>query len=263
MTKIEDIWGPVRSLLRESCTSYRLMQIVSRSGVDITRLTGLPLGASTAEKNALISGVDEIYDELDASGRQRFLTVVTEELLQEKPELAGTLETYLQRVGWKVHDGQVLPVDVFDITELPLLPETAHADLVKAATRVRDGDLTGAITAACGAVDSATFEAYAKYGLGDAAADSFQQRVVKSLDASGALNSLEAELLKLRWDQKDAQKVAKNVRGALNQGAYVLQKLRSDMGDVHGSHPTIEAVVYDAVKWAALSVRLLRNVWVA
>ena len=92
-------------------------------------------------------------------------------------------------------------------------------------------------------MDSATFEAYAKYGLGDAAADSFQQRVVKSLDASGALNSLEAELLKLRWDQKDAQKVAKNVRGALNQGAYVLQKLRSDMGDVHDSHPTIEAVV--------------------
>jgi len=48
-----------------------------------------------------------------------------------------------------------------------------------------------------------------------------------------------------------------NLRGALNQGAYVLQKLRSDMGDVHGSKPVVEGLVYDSIKWASLIVRLL------
>jgi hypothetical protein len=74
-----------------------------------------------------------------------------------------------------------------------------------------------------------------------------------------AYDRLQGELTDIGWSEEDARRVVQNTRGAINQGAYVLQKLRSDMGDVHGSHPVVEALVYDSVKWAALTIRLLNS----
>lgn len=52
--------------------------------------------------------------------------------------------------------------------------------------------------------------------------------------------------------------LAHNLRGALNQGAYVMQTLRSRMGDVHGSKPVLKPLVFDSLKWAALLVRVMK-----
>jgi hypothetical protein len=215
--------------------------------------------SSTAEKNALISAVDQMYESMGVADRRRFLTVATEELLSEKPELQVLLEKYFARVGWKLQGGALVPVDVFDVGELAELPEGAHTDLMKAAVRLRDGDLSGAISAACGAVDSVTSELYSEHGLGNPTDDSFQKRIVRSLDALGVYEALEGELRALRWDAGEASVLAKNVKGAINQGAFVLQKLRSGMGDVHGTHPPIKAIVFDTLKWAALTVRLMKR----
>jgi hypothetical protein len=259
MSEIEVIWGPLRSLLRERCTAYRLVQIVSRAGIDVTRLADIPLTQNTSDKNTLISRVDHIYGQFSASDKQRFLTTVTEELLEEKPGLEPLLERYLRRLGWKVHEGMVVPVDVFDVDDLTLLPVESHQDLLKASQRVKDGDLTGAISAACGAVDSVTSSVYGQYSLGDPGKESFQSRVGKALEAVGAYQRLKDELVDIGWVGHDADMLVNNAKKALNQGAYVLQKLRSDMGDVHGAHPVLESLVYDATKWAALTVRLLRS----
>lgn len=259
MSNIEVVWGPLRSLLRERCTAYRLVQLLSRAGIDVTRLSDIPITANTSDKNALISRVDEIYAQLSPPDKKRFLTTVTEELLEEKPEIEPLLEKYLRRLGWKVHESIVVPVDVLDVDDLPMLPEESHRDLLKAAQRVRDGDLTGAISAACGAVDSATSAVYAQHSLGDPGKESFQDRVHKALEATDAYQRLQGELLSTGWDKRDADVLVNNTKKALNHGAYVLQKLRSDMGDVHGSHPAIGALVYDATKWAALTVRMLRR----
>ena len=125
-------WGPLRSLLRERCTAYRLVQIVSRAGIVVTRLSGIPLTSNTSDKNELIARVDEIYSELNPPDKKRFLTTVTEELLEEKPELEPLIEKHLRRLGWKVHEGMVVPVNVFDVDDLSLLPEESHQDLLKA-----------------------------------------------------------------------------------------------------------------------------------
>lgn len=50
---------------------------------------------------------------------------------------------------------------MLDISEIPELPEEAHTNLLKAATRFRNGDLSGALAAACGAVDAVTNKIYA------------------------------------------------------------------------------------------------------
>ncbi len=46
--------------------------------------------------------------------------------------------------------------------------------------------------------------------------------------------------------------------GQINQAADVMQTLRGQMGDVHGTRPTIESVVYNSVKWAVIICSLLR-----
>jgi hypothetical protein len=251
------IWGPVRSLLRERCTSYRAHLILSRAGFDITTIAGIPLTDQTTDKNALFTRVDDVFGSLEAGEKQRFVTAVTEEILTEKPELQQDLERYLRRLGWKLHERTIVPVEVFDVADLPLLPAAAATDLVKAAERARDGDLTGAVTAACGAVDTVTSAIWQEYELGDLGPESFQKGVAESLRAKKAYVRLKEELMVLGWAEKDADVFVDNTMRALNAGAYVLQKLRSDMGDVHGSHPVIESVVYDAVKWATLTLRLL------
>jgi hypothetical protein len=74
------------------------------------------------------------------------------------------------------------------------VPDAARYDLTKAADRYKNGDLSGALAAACGAVDTACARIYEEKGLGDPAkAQSFQQKVISSLRANGAFKRLETE----------------------------------------------------------------------
>lgn len=41
----------------------------------------------------------------------------------------------------------------------------------------------------------------------------------------------------------------------ISQGAYVMQSLRSRMGDVHGTKPILKPLVFDFLKWAELMLR--------
>jgi hypothetical protein len=59
---------------------------------------------------------------------------------------------------------------------------------------------------------------------------------------------LETPLREFGWDTKTAG----NFRGALSQGAFVMQTLRSKMDDVHGSKPILKPLVFDVLKWAEL-----------
>ena len=51
----------------------------------------------------------------------------------------------------------------------------------------------------------------------------------------------------------------KNIEGALNQGAFVMQSLRSRMADVHGTKPVLRSLVFESLKWAELIVGALTN----
>jgi hypothetical protein len=146
---------------------------------------------------------------------------------------------------------------VLDPSELPELPKEAHEDLLKAVTRFRDGDLSGALAAACGAVDVVTTKIYTQKSLGDPEEASFQQKVKQAFVIQDTFILLEQKLEELGWDQNDIKPFKKNLEGALNQGAFVMQKLRARMGDVHGTKPILKPLVLDSIKWAALIVRML------
>jgi len=68
---------------------------------------------------------------------------------------------------------------------------------------------------------------------------------------------LVSELEAIGWAESDYKPLSSNLDGSLNQAAYVMQKLRSDMGDAHGTKPVISALVFDSIKWSLLLLRIM------
>jgi len=65
-------------------------------------------------------------------------------------------------------------------------------------------------------------------------------------------------LIELGWNERDACRLFHNLKGSLNQGANVLQTLRSNISDAHGSKKVFEPIVFDLIKWASLILRMLK-----
>ncbi|HBO7424850.1 TPA: hypothetical protein L4892_004224 [Pseudomonas aeruginosa] len=257
MTTIVKAWGTVRSILERS-TFNDIKSIVGLAGMDLISLSGLQqTQGKSATKGNLLSAIDGELRKMSSGECQTFVSFVVEELLRKDPSNKTQLDELLSRHGWGVVENSLVPLELFDPAELAQLPQATRCDLVKAARRFRDGDLTGAISAACGAVDTATSEIYAAYSLGDPTKASFQERCARSLEALKTLRDMEEQLRELGWNDTKLKPFLQNFKGALNQGANVMQTLRSEMGDVHGSKPILKPLVFDALKWADLFVRRL------
>ena len=251
-------WGPIRSSLTQHFSFGTIKEIVGYTGIDMSQLAHLEQKTQGgASKSQLLSAIDEQIGLLNANEAGQITSICCEEILHRQPDLSGELERVLSRVGWKFSGSNLIPIEIFDLAELIELPEDAHADIEKAATRLRDGDLSGALSASCGALDSVTSSIYREFNLGDPNKASFQERIKKSLDAIDANEGLIKELQEINWSEPDIKPLASNLSSSLNQAAFIMQKLRSNMGDVHGTKPVIAALVYDSIKWSSLILRLL------
>ncbi len=255
MSDLNILWGQIRVALHDS--NYSVSQ--TRNLVILAGMN--PLGLSSEQLRApLFASMDYQFAEFDGTEKNRFLQLLVEEAVKGRPEFADALKNNLKRHGWQIdkETSKLVPIEILDLRELADLPDKAREGLILAATRLRDGDPSGAIAAAAGAVDKTTQDIYAKYGIGDPDAASFQERVKKSLQAMDVFSELEKELKNLGWDNSDVRLLNKNFEGSLNQASFVLQTLRSKMGDFHGVQPVIMAMVFDSIKWAAIIARLLK-----
>jgi hypothetical protein len=251
-------WGPIRSSLTENFSFGDIKHIVGYADIDMSQLAHLEQKSQGgASKSQLLSAIDSQIGSMDAESTGVVASICCEEMLRRKPNLIPELERVLSRVGWKFSGSEILPVEIFDVSELKDIPDCAHADILKAASRLRDGDLSGALSASCGALDSVTESIYQEFGLGDPNKASFQERIKKSIDAIAANDQLIDELQEIGWRERDIKPLSSNLEGSLNQAAFVMQKLRSHMGDVHGTKPVISALVYDSIKWSLLLLRIL------
>ena len=251
-------WGPIRSSLTANFSFGDIKQIVGYADIDMSQLSHLEQKSQGgASKSQLLSAIDMQVGQMDAKKSGAVASICCEEMLRRKPDLIGELERVLSRVGWKFSGTNLLPIEVFDISELKEIPEKAHEDIQKAASRLRDGDLSGSLSASCGALDSVTDPIYMEFGLGDPQSASFQERIKKSLNAIGAKENLKNELQNIGWPESDVNPLSNNLEGSLNQATFVMQKLRSSMGDVHGTKPVISALIYDSIKWSLLILRIL------
>ena len=254
MTSVLRAWPAVRACL-QALSFYDIKEVTGLAGLNVTALAHLVQKPERgATKGQLMTAVDAEFAKMAGAEQRRFLTILVEEILRRKPDSQEQLSEYLTRLGWAFVGETLIPLQLLDPEDLAQTPDVSHADLRKAAQRFRDGDLTGAISAACAAVDSATAQVYQQKGVGDVTQASFQERCRKAAFAKGVLTELDGQLEALGWQRSELVPFRKNLEGALNQGAYVMQTLRSQMGDVHGSKPILTSLVFDSLKWAELIV---------
>jgi hypothetical protein len=270
---INNAWATIVPLLRKF-EFVAVQDIVGLTGFD--RQTLLRLGIDQDRWNnestsveLLVKQIEEHYLKFAEDEKLRFLNIVIEEILSgnhklqgnfshEKRDLKKKLEYYLERLGWQLIDNKVLAIVVLDQSDLKELNPSARDDLIKAATKFRDGDLSGAISSACAAVDSVTARVYQDNNLGDSSnSQSFQEKCNKSLKAIGVFEAIDRQLIEIKWKESDIKQFKENLKGTVSQAALVMQKLRSDMSDAHGTKPVIKPLVFDSIKWSQIIVRLL------
>ena len=250
-------WPALRACLA-TLDFYDIKTVVGLAGINLSALAHLDDdSAGAAAKGRLLSAIDGLQGNMSDESSGRFLIILVEEILRRNETSWDSLEEYLSRLGWTFVEGRMVPIDVLDPQTLDDTPSACRNDLLKAAQRFRDGDLTGAVTAACGAVDTATSQVYFELNLGDPHNASFQERCNKAVRARGALPQVEAQLRALGWDEGDVGQFQKNLQSALNSGANVMQTLRRKMGDVHGSKPILRSLAFDCLRWAELLVGTL------
>jgi len=259
MSSTHHAWAAVRACL-QSFGFYDIKAVAGLAGLDLVAVAHLEQKPEKgATKGQLMTAIDAAFGKMSEVEKLRFLAILAEEILRRKPEAESQLSEYLSRLGWAFVEGTLVPLNVFSVEDLPEFPEKTRGDFLKAVQRFRDNDLSGAINAACGAVDTATAAVYEQANLGDPSNASFQERCKRSAAAKGVVPLLEDNLRALGWPDSEIVPFKKNFEGALTQGAYVMQTLRSKMGDVHGTKPISKPLVFDCLKWAELLVRSLTD----
>ncbi len=255
---INSAWSAASAVLKNSFSFYDIKEIVGLAGFDSTQIAHLvQCSGSSVSKGQLITEIEQGLSRYNEDNKCHFLNIVIEEMLERNNKIEQQLEKYLSRLGWQVIDGAVIPIKILDRNDLEELDEISREDLIKSAKRFRDGDLSGSLSAACGAVDSITNKIYQNKNLGNSGSASFQERCKVALNSVGVFSAISTELKDIDWKDSGVVPFNKNFEGALNQASYVMQTLRANMSDVHGTKPVLKSLVFDSIKWAQIIVRLL------
>jgi hypothetical protein len=204
----------------------------------------------------LIRQVDEQFRQMSGEERLRSVRILAERLVNHprSQDVRDSVKTLLASHGFQYIDGTFVRIGLFDERELQFLPQAAVGEISTALDRLINGDLDGAVSAVSGTVETAVAALVANIDRNA----SFQEKAKAGLDAAGRLAALEAQLTAIGWPPERARMLVHNLRGMLNQGSFVMQILRSDMGDVHGAKKALEPVVYDMLKLASMLLSFMK-----
>ncbi|MBD3337652.1 MAG: hypothetical protein GF353_01000 [Candidatus Lokiarchaeota archaeon] len=253
-----DPWGPVESLIFE-LNSDQIQDIISSSGLVVNwRLTQEQSYSHTTRKREFRQRINQEYLKLSPKDREQFILNVVKSLIKVNNGFKVRLNDYLENIGWLFVEDRLLKIDILDPEDLEFIPSFSKNDMTKASERIQT-DLSGSITSSCGAIESACSEIFKKHDLGDIGSASFQEKIKKSLAAINFFKRLKAELQNIGWNSSDAEKFCKNFESSINHISYVMQSLRSNMGDTHGSKPVINTLVFDTIKWATVILSILKE----
>jgi hypothetical protein len=193
-----------------------------------------------------LSGVEAAFYRLEPDARLTALRILASQFCE-----SDRVKTLFTQHGYEYVDGTFVHAAFIDQREARYLPPSSASELAKAMKRLLDGDETGAITAACGAVDTLTQQLYTSHSLGDPAKSAFAAKVNTAASRLNIFEEMREELTALGMKEDEARDVVANMQKATNNAAQMLQTLRRTMGDVHGSKPALRRSAYDAIKWAS------------
>jgi hypothetical protein len=127
----------------------------------IFRAAGLLPSADPQHWATLMQGIDRQFRNFDPEEKLQTVQVLAQQLIREdQPEVSASVERLLRAHGFKFMEGAFVPADFFDPRELTFVPESSASEISKALGRLADGDPGGALTSACGAVETAATEVY-------------------------------------------------------------------------------------------------------
>ena len=251
------IYAALRSELYE-LSVQQIRNTVAAAGIDVTRLTARAEARSGLGSRAeVMPAVDRLFGELELAAKLTALHILAERIVAARPDREEELHTLLGKHGYQFADGSFIPVGLLDEREKHFLSTSSASELSRAMARLLDGDVSGAVTSACGAVDLATQAIYHDYGIGDPGKASFQAKVNTALGRTGVFDRIEEEYAEIGISADEAHALVQEMRKATNHAAHSLQMLRRSMGDVHGSRPALRSAAYDAIKWASAICGLL------
>lgn len=251
------------AVLRSELSKLSVQNIrntVARAGFDVTQITAKAEARSgLGSKAEVLPAVDRLFGEMSESDQERALLIFAEELVKDNSELAASTQDILGRHGFQFIAGNFVPVQELDAREAQFIPPSAATELGRAMSRLLEGDHSGAITSACGAVDSVTQAVYEKHDLGIPGKASFQAKVNTAFKHLCVFENMKQEFEAIGMKSADASDLINHMKKASNHAAQALQVLRRAMGDTHGSKPALRQTAYDAIKWSSAICGLLER----
>lgn len=251
------------SALRSELNNLSVQDIrntVAAAGFDVSQITAKAEALSGLGSRAeVMPAVDRLFRQMNESAQETALRILAERLTEHNPGMRASTEDILGRHGYQFIDGNFIPVHELDAREARFVPESAANELGRAMSRLIDGDYSGAITSACGAVDLLTQGIYEMHNLGNPGHASFQAKVNTSLRRLDVFEEMRGEFVTIGMKAEDASAVVEQMKKASNHAAHALQVLRRAMGDTHGSKPALRQTAYDAIKWSSAICGLLED----
>ena len=216
----------------------------ARAAVAEAGITGV--NAPAQYWDPFISGVEAAFYRLELSSRVSALRILANRFAESEQ-----VRSLFAQHGYEHVDGTFVPIALLDQREARYLPPSSASELAKSMKRLIEGDETGAITAACGAVDTLMRDLYESHQLGNPGQVAFAAKVNTVAQHLGIFDEMKSELIALGIDGNEADSIVADMRKATNHAVQMLQTLRRTMGDVHGSRPALRRAAYDAIKWAS------------
>lgn len=257
--EIQRLYGALRSELNK-LSVQDIRNTVAAAGIDVSQITAKAEAKSGLGSRAeVMPAIDRLFGKMSAGAKETALRILAERLVSRSQDLDAAVRDILGRHGFQFIDGVFVPVGMLDHRESRYLPPTAASEIARATARLVDGDESGAITAACGAVDLVTQALYESHRLGDPGKVAFQAKVNTVLRSLNVFDEMKGEFIALGISEADATELVNQWHSTTNHAAQALQILRRTMGDVHGSRAALRKTAYDAIKWASAICALLEG----
>ncbi|MFZ3136143.1 MAG: hypothetical protein WA126_01990 [Thermodesulfovibrionales bacterium] len=258
--RIGDTWGSIRGIIRDGFSFSQIKDLVGAAGLPIHTLSKLQQKwTGGTSKGQLMDAIDDLVNNLEPDDRDRYVSACITEIVKRSSSLTPSLEDVLLRVGWGLSGEQPHPLNLQIDLDTAALSEQIRTAISNCLRRYRDGDISGALTAICGVVDSLTEEQYTNNSLGNHRDASYQERVSKSFSALETsyrrpLDSV-ADLL-----TEEKNRLWHNHKQAVNQAAYILASFRREFSDAHGPQAAPPELLQRAMDCAVFIVRSITNV---
>ncbi len=148
------IYAALRSRLN-NLSIQNIRNTAAAAGFDIARVPATSEAESGSGSRAeVMPALDRLFDVMSLDDKTRTVRILATELLKQPPQKQENLPELLRMHGYEFRDGEFVPIAAMDPREKAFLPQSASDELARAANRIAAGDYSGAITSACGAVDS-------------------------------------------------------------------------------------------------------------